>query len=69
MHVLVVALSFPSPQNPYRGSFIGQQVQLLCERTEIERITVLSPTTFVPTFLSKVRRVALRLCYHNDMRW
>jgi glycosyltransferase involved in cell wall biosynthesis len=58
MHLLVVALSFPSPENPYRGSFVGQQVQLLCECTQINRITVLSPTTFVPTFLRKVRRVA-----------
>lgn len=58
MHLLVFALSFPSPENPYRGSFIEQQVRLLCECTQINRITVFSPTTFVPTFLRKARRVA-----------
>src|SRR5262249_7295464 len=56
MHLLVIALGFPSPGNPYPGSFIGQQVRLLCER--IEYITVLSPTTFVPTFMRRFRRVA-----------
>jgi teichuronic acid biosynthesis glycosyltransferase TuaC len=59
MHLLVVALSFPSPENPFRGSFIGEQVRLLCERGEVmERITVLSPTTFVPAFMRRFRRVA-----------
>src|SRR2546430_8737635 len=56
MHLLVIALGFPSPANPYPSSFIGQQVRLLCER--IEYITVLSPTTFVPTFMRRFRRVA-----------
>ena len=58
MHLLVIALGFPSPQNPYPSSFIGQQVRLLCER--IEYITVLSPTTFVPAFMRRFHRVANR---------
>ena len=58
MHVLFVALSFPSPENPYRSPFIREQVRLLCERKEIDRITVLSPTTSVPAFLRRFRRVA-----------
>src|SRR3990172_1134127 len=58
MHVLFVALSFPSPENPYRSPFIGEQVRLLCERTQIERVTVLSPTTIVPPFMRRLRRVA-----------
>jgi glycosyltransferase involved in cell wall biosynthesis len=56
MHLLVIALGFPSPGNPYPSSFIGQQVRLLSER--IEYITVLSPTTFVPTFMRRFRGVA-----------
>ena len=56
MHLLVITLSFPSPENPYPGSFIGQQVRLLCER--IEYITVLAPTTFVPAFMRRFHRVA-----------
>lgn len=58
MHLLVVALSFPSPENPARSPFIKEQVRLLCECEEVERITVLSPTVFVPAFLRRVRRVA-----------
>lgn len=58
MHLLVVTLSFPSPQHPYLQPFIGEQVRLLCEREEIKRITVLSPTTFVPAFVRGLRRVA-----------
>ncbi len=56
MHLLVIALGFPSPEDPYPSSFIGQQVRLLCER--IEYITVLSPTTFVSPFMRRFRRVA-----------
>ncbi|MDH5739875.1 MAG: glycosyltransferase family 4 protein [Nitrospira sp.] len=55
MHVLIVAESFPSPAHPYRGTFIGEQVKRLLDH--VERITVLSPTTYVPRFL-KVHRVA-----------
>jgi glycosyltransferase involved in cell wall biosynthesis len=58
MHLLVVAKSFPSPERPYRTPFLGEQVRLLCERPELERITVVSPTTFVPTFLRRFRRVS-----------
>jgi glycosyltransferase involved in cell wall biosynthesis len=47
MHILVVAYNFPSPANPHHNPFVGEQVRLLCERTEsIKRITVLSPTVF-----------------------
>lgn len=61
MHLLVVALKFPSPQYPYRSPFIGQQVQLLSERADcIERITVLCPTVYVPRYLSRVPRVAVQ---------
>jgi glycosyltransferase involved in cell wall biosynthesis len=58
MHVLFVAISFPSPENPYRSPFIREQVRLLCERTQIERVTVLSPTTSVPPLMRHFRRVA-----------
>jgi glycosyltransferase involved in cell wall biosynthesis len=58
MHLLVVAKSFPSPERPYRTPFLGEQVRLLCERPEVERITVLSPTTFVPAFLRGFQRVS-----------
>lgn len=58
MHVLFIALSFPSPENPYRSPFIREQVRLLCERKEIERVTVLSPTTSVPPFMRRFRRAA-----------
>src|SRR5262249_32308189 len=56
MHLLVVALGFPAPGNPLPSVVIGEQVRLLCER--VERITVLSPTTFVPAFMRGFRRVA-----------
>src|SRR5262249_23221254 len=56
MHLLVIALSFPAPGNPLPSIFLGEQVRLLCER--VERITVLSPTTFVPAFMRGLRRVA-----------
>ncbi len=46
MHVLVVAILFPSPGNPIPGNFVGQQVLALAER--VERITVLSPTPLMP---------------------
>lgn len=55
MHILMVAVSFPSPEYPYRGTFIGEQVKRLLDH--VERITVLSPTTYVPRFL-KINRVA-----------
>lgn len=54
MHLLVVAIVFPSPGNPVPGNFIGQQVLALAER--VERITVLSPAPMVPYFLSKFGR-------------
>jgi glycosyltransferase involved in cell wall biosynthesis len=55
MHVLMVAESFPSPEYPYRGAFIGEQVKRLLDH--VERITVLSPTTYVPRF-AKISRFA-----------
>lgn len=55
MHILIVAESFPSPGHPYRGAFIGEQVKRLLDH--VERITVLSPTTYVPRFV-KVSRAA-----------
>lgn len=58
MHLLVVAISFPSPDNPYPGNFIGQQVRALAER--VERITVLCPVPRMPHFLSTLRRVAAK---------
>ena len=59
MHVLVVAIEFPSPENPYPGGFIGQQVLALAER--VERITVLSPVPTMPRFMSKFRRFAAKV--------
>jgi glycosyltransferase involved in cell wall biosynthesis len=57
MHVLFVVHNFPSPVNPHVQPFIAEQVRLLCERKEqIKRVTVLSPTTFVPRFLGKSSR-------------
>lgn len=58
MHLLVVAMSFPSPDNPYPGSFIGQQVKALSAR--IERITVVSPVPRVPPLMSWMRRIAAK---------
>ena len=49
MHILMVTLSFPSPEYPYRGVFIGEQVKRLLDH--VDRITVLSPTTYVPRFI------------------
>ena len=57
MHVLVVALSFPFPGNPHRSPFIKEQVLQLCKR--VDRVTVLSPRTFVPSFEKKIRRGAV----------
>src|SRR4051794_6105521 len=57
MHLLVVALGFPSPQNPYPGSFIGQQVRFLSDCPDLAYITVLCPTTVVPGFLQRFRRL------------
>lgn len=51
----MIAVSFPSPAYPYRGTFIGEQVKRLLDH--VERITVLSPTTYVPPFV-KLSRVA-----------
>lgn len=59
MHLLVVAIQFPSPENPYPGNFIGQQVLALAER--VERITVLSPVPAMPRFMSKFRRFAAKV--------
>jgi glycosyltransferase involved in cell wall biosynthesis len=59
MHLLVVAIQFPSPENPHAGSFIGQQVLALAER--VERITVLSPVPMVPHFMSRFRRFAAKI--------
>jgi glycosyltransferase involved in cell wall biosynthesis len=55
MHLLVISRGFPAPGNPFPSIFVGEQVRLLCER--VERITVLSPTTFVPAFMRGFRRV------------
>jgi glycosyltransferase involved in cell wall biosynthesis len=55
MHVLVVALGFPSRENPFPGSFLGQQVRFVCECPEISYVTVLCPTTIVPPFLQRLR--------------
>ena len=49
MHILMVAVSFPSPEYPYRGAFIGEQVKRLLDH--VDRITVLSPTAYVPRFI------------------
>lgn len=51
----MVAESFPSPEYPYRGAFIGEQVKRLLEY--VDRITVLSPTPYVPRF-ARINRVA-----------
>lgn len=61
MHLLVVAVSFPSPGNPYPGSFIGQQVRALAEH--VERITVLCPIPWVPPFGSWIRRYAAKALF------
>lgn len=55
MHILIIAESFPSPDHPYRGTFIGEQAKRLLDH--VDRITVLSPTTYVPRFVT-VNRVA-----------
>jgi glycosyltransferase involved in cell wall biosynthesis len=55
MHILMVTASFPSPAHPYRGTFIGEQVKRLLDH--VDRITVLSPTTYIPRFV-KINRVA-----------
>jgi glycosyltransferase involved in cell wall biosynthesis len=53
MHILFVAISFPSPQVPHRSPFMGEQVRLLSEHPHVRRITVLSPTTWVPAFFRR----------------
>lgn len=53
MHLLVVAISFPAPNFPYRGAFIGEQVRLLSDH--FERITVISPTAYVPDIAKRSR--------------
>lgn len=57
MHILVVSLKFPSPGNPYRSPFIKEQVLQLCKR--VERVTVLCPTTFIPSFAKRLKRGAV----------
>ena len=59
MHVLVVAILFPSPGNPIPGNFIGQQVLAVSER--VERITVLSPVPMMPHFMPKFGRFAAKV--------
>ncbi len=63
MHLLVVAINFPSPDNPYPGTFIAQQVRALAER--IERITVLCPVPAMPRFMSQFGRVANKGTLHE----
>lgn len=58
MHLLMVAESFPSPEYPYRGVFIGEQVKRLLDH--VEQVTVLCPTTYVPRFV-KFNRVAAQV--------
>ncbi len=55
MHILMVTVSFPSPEYPYRGTFIGEQVKRLLDH--VDRITVLCPTSYVPRF-ARFSRVA-----------
>lgn len=57
MHLLMVADSFPSPEYPYHGTFICEQVKRLLDH--VDRITVLCPTTYVPQFM-KLSRVAVQ---------
>ena len=57
MHILMVTVSFPSPEYPYRGAFIGEQVKRLLEH--VDRITVVCPTTYVPQF-AKFTRLAVQ---------
>ena len=59
MHILMVTVSFPSPEYPYRGSFIGEQVKRLLDH--VDRITVLSPTAYVPQFAKRSRPVLASL--------
>jgi teichuronic acid biosynthesis glycosyltransferase TuaC len=54
MHLLVVALSFPSPGFPSRAPFLGEQVRILSDH--VRRITVVSPTTYVPFWLGSINR-------------
>ena len=56
MHLLFVALSFPSPELPHRSPFIKEQVRLLCECEQVSRVTVLSPTPYLPGFMRKFLR-------------
>jgi len=59
VHVLVIAIGFPSPVNPYAHVFIGEQVRILCEY--VERVTVLSPSPSIPAFLSGIPRYAKKI--------
>jgi glycosyltransferase involved in cell wall biosynthesis len=59
MHLLVVAIQFPSPTNPHAVPFIGQQVLALAER--VDRITVLSPVPQMPHFMRRFRRLAAKV--------
>jgi teichuronic acid biosynthesis glycosyltransferase TuaC len=58
MHLLFVALSFPSAEFPHHSPFIKEQVRLLCECKQVRRITVLSPTTYVPRFMRRFHRAS-----------
>lgn len=57
MHVLVISVGFPSLANPCAFPFVREQVFQLCKR--VERVTVLSPTAFVPFFAKGFRRGAV----------
>lgn len=59
MHILMVTVSFPSPGYPYRGAFIGEQVKRLLDH--VDRVTVLSPTAYVPQFAKGSRPVLASL--------
>lgn len=63
MHLLFVAGSFPAPGKPYRVPFLGTQIRLLCE--QLDRITVLSPTTYIPMLMRRFLRVATQVSLPN----
>jgi glycosyltransferase involved in cell wall biosynthesis len=60
VHLLLVSTSFPTPDQPWLSTFVGEQVRLLSESGQIERITVVSPTTFVPRFLRGLSRAEIQ---------
>lgn len=49
MHILMITLSFPSPEYPHRVAYIGEQVKRLLDH--VDRVTVLSPTAYIPRFV------------------